>query len=61
MKNTTIAPIKPLHSSWVHEAFTKPKKAVEMVKKSLGNKPQSLVYYRGSVVKAASNQHSNLY
>ena len=61
MKNTFKAPQKSLISSWRHEAFTKPKKSVETIKRSLGNKPQSLVYVRGSVTKASNAEHSNLY
>ena len=61
MKTQFVAPQKSLQSSWKHEAFTKPKKTVEMIKKSLGNKPQSLVYIKGSVTKAGNAQHSNLY
>lgn len=61
MKTQFKAPQASLKCSWRHEAFTKPKKAVETIKRSLGNKPQSLIYIRGSVAKASSSEHSNLY
>jgi hypothetical protein len=61
MENQFKAPQKSLVSSWKSEPFSRKKKPLDLVKKSLGNKPQSMVYHRGNITKATNSQHSNLY
>lgn len=61
MENQFKAPQRSLVSSWKSEPFARSKKPLDLVKKSLGNNPKSVVYHRGSVTKAANSYHSNLY
>lgn len=61
MENQFKAPQRSLGSSWKSEPFARKKKPLDLVKKSLGNRPQTLVYHRGTVTKATNSRHSNLY
>jgi hypothetical protein len=54
------APQKPLRSSWVQIAFSKPK-ASSIIKKSLSNRPTAMIKDRGNMMSNSTTLHSNLY
>ena len=61
--NTTYfkAPIKSLKSSWVTVAFSKPKVAPLLIKRSLSNNRSMLQTSMGKTVTSSNRTNANLY